>query len=463
MRMPSFAKWRIALLSLVALTLIQVALQGQTPKPRRIAVFGSSVAFGTGDEFNKEGYTGMLREMLKPQGWEVLNQSRPGDSTITMAPRFTPEGAPVANTRYLTTVNPSYVVIALSFGNEGLYEAKDKEGKDAVFKQYADGIKGFIDKSRKNNITPVVTLVYPRSVYTPTDYEYARKMNLLQNTWEVPTVNFLGALDDGNGRWASGFEFNDKHPNAMGHRELATTFVPTLFEALEKGKPTPTRPADTNGFARTSGGTEALTFAPTETMHPFAMSVLVRAQGGTIAMVSGSTLAIAKDEMKGTGNAQFREITMNPTQPFNTSIGVQNGKWAYKSSTGTNVESMVNADNQWHHIVLSHYTARGETLFFVDGKLSGKVSERLEPKSFTLGGTMQADYKDLFIFRSALNADEVAALHEGKLLQASLEIYSPLNDMKFPNGSTAENRAQSLTALKIGTSRITHMTEAAKN
>ena len=24
---------------------------------------------------------------------------------------------------------------------------------------------------------------------------------------------------------------------------------------------------------------------------------------------------------------------------------------------------------QWHHVVLSHYAARGETQFFVDGKL----------------------------------------------------------------------------------------------
>ncbi|HEV8236494.1 MAG TPA: hypothetical protein VGP84_17905, partial [Gemmatimonadaceae bacterium] len=41
----------------------------------RIAVFGSSVANGTGDELGHEGYTGRLRAMLQPRGWEVLNQS----------------------------------------------------------------------------------------------------------------------------------------------------------------------------------------------------------------------------------------------------------------------------------------------------------------------------------------------------------------------------------------------------
>ena len=37
---------------------------------RRIAVFGSSVANGTGDDLGKEGYTGRLRELLAPRGWD---------------------------------------------------------------------------------------------------------------------------------------------------------------------------------------------------------------------------------------------------------------------------------------------------------------------------------------------------------------------------------------------------------
>jgi hypothetical protein len=38
-------------------------------KPRRIAVFGSSIANGTGDELAREGYSGRLRELLAPRGW----------------------------------------------------------------------------------------------------------------------------------------------------------------------------------------------------------------------------------------------------------------------------------------------------------------------------------------------------------------------------------------------------------
>ena len=75
-----------------------------------------------------------------------MNQSRGGDTTITMAPRFAPQGAPDPKVRYLLPANPGYVVIGLSLANEGIFEAATKQEKDAVFKQYADGIKGFVDR-----------------------------------------------------------------------------------------------------------------------------------------------------------------------------------------------------------------------------------------------------------------------------------------------------------------------------
>ena len=110
------------------------ALEGQKPAaaPRRIAVFGSSVANGTGDDQGKEGYTGRLRELLAPRGWEVLNQSRGGDNTKTMAPRFAPEGAADPSVRYLLPVNPGYVLIGLSLGNEGIQNGATTAAKDAA-------------------------------------------------------------------------------------------------------------------------------------------------------------------------------------------------------------------------------------------------------------------------------------------------------------------------------------------
>ena len=246
------------------------------------------------------------------------------------------------------------------------------------------------------------------------------------------------------------------------------SFVPSLFEALEKGKPSPVRVTGTNGFARIAGGAAPLTFAPAETMHPFAVSVMVRAQdNGTIAAISGSTLLTKTETRQGEGK-DFPAITLSADRPFAASLGVQNGKWIYKSAAGTIVDSGVRADAQWHQIVLSHFTARGETLLYVDGKPAGKVAERLEPNRFVIGGPgasgapavrSRPTTRDLFIYRAALNADEVAALDHGQMLHASLDIYSPLTAPAFAAGSMVENLAQSLDALKVGSDRISHVDE----
>ena len=148
-------------------------------------------------------------------------------------------------------------------------------------------------------------------------------------------------------------------------------------------------------------------------------------------------------------------------------MSIVGGAWTYTSANGHDrVQSTVQADGQWHHIVLSHYTARGETLFFVDGQLAGRTAERFQPKKFVLGGpgagdmatpTRRLDVKELMIYRSALNADEAAALAKGALLQASLEVYSPLNDASFKSGQPVINLAQATTFATVGDGVMAHM------
>src|SRR5712671_5799714 len=299
------------LLAVVLVLFCLSPLLSQTPaRARRIAVWGSSVAFGTGDETNKEGYTGLLRELLAPRGWEVFNQSRGGDTTITIAPRFTPVGEPQTGVRYLTTVNPGYVVIGLSLTNEGILEARTTAEKDAVFKQYADGILGFVQRARQNNITPVVALGYPRMSYTPVEYEYVKRMNVAINSWDVPSINFLGALDDATGRYTIGFDSDDRHPNAAGHHELFYTFVPSLFEALEKGKPLPSRTKAT-GFARVAKGGTPLVFEPQDTMHSFALSFSVQAQeNGNVADIAGHLIGAAIDAKQTARGGTIQSATL---------------------------------------------------------------------------------------------------------------------------------------------------------
>ena len=70
------------------------------------------------------GYAGRLKTLLEPRGWSVYNQSRSGDNTLTITPRFEPGAERDADIEYLTDVDPDYVVIGLSIGNEGIAQCK---------------------------------------------------------------------------------------------------------------------------------------------------------------------------------------------------------------------------------------------------------------------------------------------------------------------------------------------------
>ena len=60
----------------------------------------------------------------------------------------------------------------------------------------------------------------PNSGYTPAQYGYIKRMNLLSNTWDVPSANFLGAIEDGQGHWVDGYHANGGHPNGAGSTEM---------------------------------------------------------------------------------------------------------------------------------------------------------------------------------------------------------------------------------------------------
>ncbi|MDP6581673.1 MAG: GDSL-type esterase/lipase family protein [Vicinamibacterales bacterium] len=471
-------KPRLRSFALVLLLLSSAGLVAQQDtstgnRDRSIAFFGSSVPNGTGDETGQGGYTGRMRTLLEPRRWEVLNRSRGGDNTVTIRPRFEPDGVADPNTRYLTPGNPGYAVLALSLGNEGIMECapgqtrrctSTRDEADRIYDQFATGLWDLVERTRAAGIVPIVTLCYTRGDFNAREYAYTRRMNLLINSWDVPSVNLLGAIDDGAGRWAPGFVADPSHPNSAGHTEMAHAFVPSLFDALAAGKPLPVK-STASGFVRVRDGSAApLTFSPDTTMRSFAVSFLVRASGdGAVAAVAGQTLDHAAQQREYGRRRQSIEVyTLTPSGRTRTRLAVVDGRLTYTASTGQVLAATVDAaDGGWHHVVLSHYAARGETLLFVDGDLAGSVNERLQPDRFVLGGAggtgtsapEQADYKDWMIHRAGLNADEAAELHAGTLLQASLEVYAPLTGL---DDVAADNLAQSLSVIEVQSAGVIH-------
>lgn len=387
--------------------------------PFKISVMGSSVANGQGATDN-HGYTYMFGELLDERfrtqesklPWYTSGIAVNGNNTLNLLARYND----------LIHEYGAYVMFGLSLGNEGIHEATDKQ---AIFNQFRDNMLTLISKAREDGKYPVITNNYTRGDFTTDDYEYVKKMNLLIHEWDLPSVNLLGAIDNGSGNWADGYQNGSDvyHPNTDGHREFTYAIVPSLFDAVAAGKVLPERETGTS-FALSD---KVIEFVPEETVHPFTLSFKVKGVSGDVTIAKFTT-----------GN---QEGTIKISG---------DGKLSYHSPSGSTIEIVDNniLDNEWHYVTLTHYYAQGRTLLYMDNNpASTEIKEKLIPATFVIGDeskTETLEYSELFFYRSGMNEMEIEALCEGRMLKSSLEIYSPLSGT-----SSVENLAQSLNTLSL--------------
>lgn len=403
----------------------------------KISQFGSSVSNGEGAT-DHHGYAYLYNQNLQRRSKTGVSEhpfwvseiSIGGNTTNSLLERYDD----------LTHNFARYVVFGLSLGNEGIHGSSNQQ---AVFNQFRDNMLKLIDKARQDGKIPVVINNYTRGDYTASDYAYVKQMNLLIHEWDVPSVNVLGAIDDGKGRWATGYQRDGDafHPNTMGHQEFFYAWTPSLFDAIYSGKPQPVRDM-TKSMVLDKRST--LRFAGEKTVHPFTVSVRVKGgEAGTVfSFLHGLSKRVGKVEVDSEGHVVY-------TSP----------------ADGTTVvsPSVIN-DGKWHTITLSHYYAQKRTLLFVDRGVKEK-SERLLLDSVTVGDNMSdvsREYSELFFWRSALSSTEVTALVAGKMLKSSLEIYAPLAEEAK---NSLANLAQSMNKVEYvdaSTTGIGAVKEAAK-
>jgi lysophospholipase L1-like esterase len=387
------------------------------PDDLKIVVLGSSVPYGQGAT-NKYGYAARYGTLLARRAatshgapWALTNISIPGDNTVKVLARWR---------RDLLPQRGRYVVLALSLGNEGIHERGQP-----MFDQFKANLQQLITMARAQGMVPVVTNCYTRNDYTPADYAFIRQMNLLLHTWAVPSVNLLGAVDDGAGHWAPGYWDDALHPNDLGHAELAHTIVPSLFDALRAGKARPHKVA--TSFVRLGpqrrGGATGLTLRPEALVHPFTQVVSFRTAG------TGQLLVLQDSTAQGS-------VAIAP-----------GGTLTYTSAKAGRLAGTrrVN-DSRWHQLILTHYYAAGQTVLYLDGAEVGHLPEKLRTRQLSLGGSLAplgGQYRNWLFYRAGMNADEVRALAADSLLQSSLELYAPLNGRRGTAPDSLTNLAQS--------------------
>lgn len=411
--------------------------------PSEVVVLGSSVAAAVGASTQNEGWAYRMKSLLENLPpvvadsriiWNVHNASVSGNNTTAVLNRL-------QNDVITPRAGGDVVLIGLSMANEGLVGSSNPQ---PVFDSFKNGVAEIIRRCRLAGFHPVVALCYPHNTYNAAQYSYIRKMNLLLNSWDTPCVNFLGSIDDGSGHWTAGYFADEGHPNSLGHLELASSVVPSLFEAIVNGKTATPNWNGTTGYLRILQDAAAkapLGYTPAQEYRSFTLAFRTRstADGTIAAVVTGAVGATLESRA---------------------------GSLVHVSPTGaeTVIPVTVN-DGAWHDIALSHRKTTNKTLVFVDGQLKATLDGAMAAPSFVIGGPdaiagraaapAQADYQDVAIYRAAWTEDEALAQANGRLQQASLDVLATLDDTAPAQGSKLANKAQSYSALALQTPDFT--------
>lgn len=401
----------------------QITISGQNIGNYSFTVMGSSVPWGQGAEpRDVNGYAWLWTNYLQNNAvssWTTNNISIGGNNTTNIINRWDADLLPSCS---------RYVYYGLSLGNEGIHE----QGQVA-FDSWRNNMLMLIDRTQNHDKIAIVGNNYPRGDFNATDYNYVKQLNLLIHEWDVPSVNLLGAIDNGAGQWASGYVADNAHPNTAGHAEMFYAVVPSLLDAISSGKPQPVRDTENHINMERVNTVQRITFAPENVVHSFTLSFSFKTTDtGTIASFITATGDTAR-------------LMLN-----------NDGKLNYKSHTSA---AALN-DGSWHTATLTHYFAWGKTQLYIDGARIPRttlINEKLAPVKFIVNDFDNAPgsvaYRELFFYRSGMCAEEIAALHAGKMLKSSLEIYAPmLVEETIP--STLVNLAQSLNTLQIEEQQI---------
>ena len=369
----------------------------------KISVFGSSIVNGKGAD-SYEGYTSLYGKLLAAR-----NENGMSDNAFYMSSVSADVGAisyHLARYDDLYRNFGRYAILGFSTGEE---RVQGGAVPAEIISKYHSTLMNLIDQTRADGIVPVVINMTPHNNFISTEYNAVLTENLALHEIDCPTVNAMGAVSDGTGKYVEGYSSAASTPNADGHDEIMRAIVPSLFDALASGKPQPVRNlANKIELA----GNAVLTFEPEEGLHSFTIAVRYNTK------TPGTILSFTEANAPAAGTVVFEE----------------DGTVVYTSPTGTKMSNKPsnNPINGADRILfVYHNYAAGKTTVYLDNKIIGTTDEKIEVTSFTIGDTESEEsdvrnISEVAMWRAAF-VDKERVMHVGyknRLLKSSLEIYA---------------------------------------
>lgn len=380
----------------------QIEAQAAENRVLKLAIVGSSVALGQG-AVGHFGWGNQLKEHLEATGdWVVENRSVPGDNTVKVLARFE---------RDILADKPDVVLLALSMANEGLNGPQPHR----IYQQYSSNLLKLAQLCQAHGITPIITNCYPHGGYDELRHLLVRKFNENLAAWPVASIDFLGGLDDGTGRWKAGTYADAGHPSDQGHEQMYRAVPTTWFTGLLEGQ-FPIE-SDFRGMMDVEGqGSQAPLFYQSD--RPLELFTLVF------------------DFLPAARRAQVAELG-----PWKLHREAQ-GELILRHDDGPVVMACPLQAGRRAQIALQWNGLEGQLRLLVDGEILHQLDTALEIDAFALGDPQgQVHLANVRLYRTEVAPAQLRALCLGARYQSSLELFAPLSDsLTFP-GCTLLNLA----------------------
>ncbi|MBW4617116.1 MAG: lipase [Desmonostoc vinosum HA7617-LM4] len=191
----------------------------QVPEGLKILVIGSSVALGHKAWLLRNWVWFLTQALQQKYGHQIVNVSEVGANVSRTIARFE---------SVVTPEQPDIVIIALSLGNEGLAYCPPHERR-AIQRRFESGLQQLVKMTRDIRAIPMLGGVYPHGDYSPEHHWLLNDTHKRMLSWGIPVLDWLAAVDDGQGRWKVGISFDPAHPNTAGHHLMYQAINLNLF------------------------------------------------------------------------------------------------------------------------------------------------------------------------------------------------------------------------------------------
>lgn len=174
--------------------------QRQTQKLEnpKIVALGDSFTFGYPGK-TEQSWVAVLEKSLKVP---VVNKGKGYQRSMDLLSRF--EADVVAE-------KPGRVII---FGGNG------DALRSVPLEEFQTNIKALVDKSRSNNITPILALPMPYPGVRETIKEMRTWMLDYAKTERIVVLDFASAVMDADGKYRDGFSDDNKYPSVKGYEAM---------------------------------------------------------------------------------------------------------------------------------------------------------------------------------------------------------------------------------------------------